>query len=123
MAAPPDLTNFIRGTFRSVWGLELLCHLRRLAPTAVTPQQLVADLRASELVVANGLEALLAAGLVLVETDHSVRYAPANEELDRLAEAADAYYARSPDAVRRMIVASSSAGVSAFADAFRLRRD
>jgi hypothetical protein len=33
-------------------------------------------------------------------------------------------YARSPDAVRRLIVVgTSSGGIAAFADAFRLRKD
>ena len=30
---------------------------------------------------------------------------------------------RSPDAVRRMIVAATSPGITAFADSFRLRKD
>jgi len=38
-----------------------------------------------------------------------------------LVEATEAAYAKSPDAVRRIIV--SSASVNAFADAFRLRKD
>ena len=43
--------------------------------------------------------------------------------MDKLVEQAEALYATSPDAVRRMIVAASNPGITAFADAFRLRKD
>jgi hypothetical protein len=35
----------------------------------------------------------------------------------------EALYARSPDAVRRMIISASHGGLTAFADAFRIRKD
>ena len=69
------------------------------------------------------VESLTAAGLVLSEPDGSVRYAPVSDDLDRLAAEAEARYARSPDAVRRLIVTAANPSVSAFADAFRLRKD
>ena len=50
-------------------------------------------------------------------------FSPASADLDRQAHAAAELYARSPDAVRRMIVLSANAGINAFADAFRLRKD
>jgi hypothetical protein len=84
---------------------------------------MVVALRASDLVVTQSVNALGAAGLVLVEADGSARYAPANAELAVLAEGAIALYATSPDAVRRMIVAAANPSISAFADAFRLRKD
>jgi hypothetical protein len=41
-----------------------------------------------------------------------------------MADEAEAYYGRSPDAVRRLIVGAASGGsIAAFADAFRLRKD
>jgi H+/Cl- antiporter ClcA len=39
--------------------------------------------------------------------------------VDRVAE----LYARRPDEVRRIIVASAAGGLAAFADAFRFRKD
>lgn len=118
-----EVSAFIGSSFRSVWDLELLCYLRRHRDGGHRPVQIVADLRASELVVSNSIAALLAAGLIVVEPDGSARYAPASEDLAKLSDAAEALYDRSPDAVRRTIVTASSPGISAFADAFRLRKD
>lgn len=120
---PDEVAAFIRTSFRSVWDLELLFHVRRTPTENQHPASLVASLRASELVVANSLSALLAAGLIVVEPDSSVRYAPASAPLDRLVGEAEALYRRSPDAVRRMIVTAANSGIAAFADAFRLRKD
>ncbi len=118
-----DLLSFIRSTFRSVWAIELLCHLRARRDQARPSEAIVAALRASHAVVQRGLADLTAAGLVVTEETGDVRYAPASPDLDALAEAAEALYARSPGAVRRMIVAGSNPGITAFADAFKLRKD
>ena len=114
------LISFIATSFRSVWALELLCHLRQ-AGTEVSPDELVASLRASELVVRRSLAELVAAGLVTVSEDDRARYSPATPELDRLSEQAERRYSRSPDAVRRIIVRAANPGLTAFADAFRLK--
>jgi len=123
MPVEQELAAFIRSSFRSVWALELLLHLRREAGRAWTRAELVERLRASDLVVAGGLDSLLAAGLVLQNSDGTARYAPASPDLERLVDGAETLYAKKPDAVRRMIVAAASDGAAAFADAFRLRRD
>mgnify|MGYP003293669822 CR=1 FL=1 len=74
------------------------------------------------MVVATGVESLLAGGLIVVEKDGTARYAPASPDLDQqVAETAEVY-ARKPGAGRGLIVQSTSRGVAAFADAFRLRR-
>lgn len=118
-----DTARFIRSTFRSIWSIELLCFLRKQPGRDWSPAELVAALRASDLIVSQSLAGLTAAGLVVTSANGSVRYQPASADLDALAGAAEAEYARSPDAVRRMIIAASSGGIAAFADAFRLRKD
>lgn len=123
MASEDEISSFIRATFRSVWALELLGFLRQNRDHAHSHDEMVTGLRGSDLVVTQSLKSLAAAGLVLVEADQSARYSPATGELDRLVEQAEALYARSPDAVRRAIVAASNPGITAFADAFRLRKD
>ena len=123
MPADQDVVRFIRSSFRSVWTIELLLHLKRSPERDGSKADLVHALRASELVVSNGLNSLLAAGLVIQNEDDFTRYAPATPELEQMAGATEALYAMKPDAVRRMIVASAADGVTAFADAFRLRRD
>ena len=123
MPAEPDISSFIGSSFRSVWAIELLLHLKRNADRAWSKGDLVGALRASELVVSNALGSLFAAGLVVEDEGGRARYAPASPDIGRLADATEALYAKKPDAVRRMIVAGASDGVTAFADAFRLRRD
>lgn len=123
MPSSQDISGFIRAAFRSVWALELLCFLRQNRDRSLSHQEMVTGLRGSDLVVTQSVESLAAAGLVLAEADGAARYAPATEELERFAGEAEALYARSPDAVRRMIVAAANSGITAFADAFRLRKD
>jgi hypothetical protein len=123
MNSNQEVSSFIRSTFRSAWSLELLLFLKRSRERSWSHSEMVAALRGSDLVVTQGVEALLAAGLVVTETDGSARYMPMTEELDRLVQGSEALYAKSPDAVRRMIIASANGGITAFADAFRLRKD
>jgi hypothetical protein len=123
MASEQDVSSFIQATFRSVWALELLCYLRQNRDRGLSHAEMVSGLRGSDLVVSQSVGSLAAAGLILVEADGSARYAPASEDLDVLVERTQALYSRSPDAVRRMIVSATSPGISAFADAFKLRKD
>jgi hypothetical protein len=116
-----DLLRFIASSFRSVWALELLLVLKR-EPRVWLPEQLVTSLRASELVVSKALDSLLAGGLASIEGG-GVRYMPVSDDVAREVERTEKLYAARPDAVRRAIVSSSAADLTAFADAFRLRKD
>ena len=123
MPSKQEVASFIRSSFRSVWALELLCFLRQHREQSFSHAEMVTGLRGSDLVVTQSVESLAAAGLLLVEADGSARYAPAAPDLEKLVEKAAALYASSPDAVRRMIVEAANPGITAFADAFRLRKD
>jgi hypothetical protein len=118
-----ELASFIRSTFRSVWTLELLLYLKERKDRSWSRGELVGGLRASDSIVSTGLDCLLAAGLIIVEDDGSARYRPASSDVENLALGAEALYAQRPDAMRRLIVDPGADGVTAFADAFRLRRD
>jgi hypothetical protein len=120
-ASNHELLQSIGSTFRSVWALELLLLLKSDQRTWLT-SELVARLRASELVVTNALSGLTAAGLTSVDAE-GVRYQPANEDIGNFADRVEQVYASRPDAVRRAIIASSASGAAAFANAFRLRKD
>jgi DNA-binding transcriptional ArsR family regulator len=122
MTSKQETSGFIRSTFASVWSLELLLFLRRHADRAWAPSELVTALRGSEVLVARSLHSLFAAGLVDLGEDGTVRYRAASPELETLIDAAAAEYARSPDAVRRTIIAGAGGDLTAFADAFRFRR-
>lgn len=121
LSSREQLAEFIRSTFRSVWSLEILLLLKR-EPRAWTVEEIVTTLRASQLVVAKCIQSLTAAGLVSPESEQSVIYRPVGQDLSDRVEEAEALYARQPDAVRRLIVASSSGfSLTDFANAFRWR--
>jgi hypothetical protein len=121
--ADQDVARFIGGSFRSVWSIEVMLHLKRHADRSWLTIDLVEALRASDLVIGNSLAALLAAGIVVQDADGAARFAPASADIARLADATEALYAKKPDAVRRMIISVGTDGATAFADAFRIRRD
>jgi predicted transcriptional regulator len=116
-----ETLSFIASSFRSVWALELLLVLKREQRTW-SHEELVATMRASELVVTRALVALEAAGLVSNDGDKA-QFMPVGEDVAELVEAAAALYARRPDSVRRAIVSASSGEAAAFANAFKLRKD
>lgn len=123
MPSHNEVINFIRSTFRSVWSLETLLFLRGHRERSWSTEDLVSGLRASDVIVVQSLDALVAGGLVTTEADGTARYRPVSPDLDELVQGAQDYYAKSPDAVRRQIVMSANEGITAFADAFRLRKD
>lgn len=116
-----DLLRFIGSSFRSVWALELLLVLKR-EPRLWTRAELISTLRASDLVVNKAIDELVAAGFVTVESD-GARYTPVSEEIAGRVKQVEKLYSARPDAVRRAIVSTTASGATAFADAFRLRKE
>lgn len=119
--AEDEILRFVGSSFRSVWALELLLLLkreRRIWPRA----ELVTALRASELVVSHALDGLVAAGLAWAD-EGGASYAPVDERLAQCVEQAEDLYRSRPNAVRRAIITASARDASAFANAFRLRKD
>lgn len=116
-----DLLQFAASSFSSVWALELLLLLKR-QPRPWPREELVANLRASELVVSKALDSLLAAGLVSIEKT-GIAYLPVNDAVASKVDLLEKVYATRPNAVRRAIVASAGDGAAAFSDAFKLRKD
>jgi len=123
MGARQQLDDFLRSTFRSVWSLEVLLAMMQEPGRHWSREALVETLRASGVIVERAIGELSAAGLILPESDDAFRYAPATPELEALAEAARSQYRNAPDAVRRIIIAGRDGGLSAFAEAFRLRKE
>jgi hypothetical protein len=62
-----DLIQFVETSFGSVWSLELLLLLFRDPQRHWTYGELVHELRSSEVVVAQSVERLMAAGLAVAE--------------------------------------------------------
>ncbi len=123
MPSDQKLGEFIRSTFRSVWALELVLLMAADGDRGWTNDDLVAALRASDLIVARSLDELTAAGLIVVDADERACFRPASDDLRQYVEATRIFYARSPDKVRRIIVGTGSGGLTAFADAFRIRKN
>lgn len=117
-----DLLDFVRSSFRSVWTLELLLFLRRNSAQSWSSPDLVRELRASELVVREGLATLERVGLVSPEADGMVRYAAAHPQLDQLVTRLDALYRERPLAVMQAIF-SPSDKLQTLADAFKFKKE
>ena len=122
MASEGEVANFIRSSFRSVWSLELLLLLKR-DPRLWSHADIISALRASDLIVSQSVDALTAAGLVVTDEAGNAAYRPISPDAAELVEGTEALYARSPDAVRRLIVGALPNPLTAFADAFRLRKE
>ena len=120
MSQDQDLLRFVTSSFPSIWALELLLVLKRDL-RRWSRDELVGTLRASDLVVSNALDSLVAAGLASID-DRGVQYMPASDSIAALVDDTEAMYAARPDAVRRAIVRGMASGASAFSDAFRLWR-
>lgn len=117
-----EIESFIGGSFRSIWSLDLVQFLYADPAQSYSKEQLIAALRASDSVVTQSLAGLAAAGLVLIDGDR-VRIHVADDQARALIEGAIELYAKSPDKVRRLIISAASPGLTAFAAAFRIRKD
>lgn len=123
MASDRDIEQFISDSFASIWDLELLSVILQEADQSHTAEELVERMRASDQVVKQGIESLIAAGLAALESDGRLRFRPVNADAEDCARQASDFYARFPGRARRLMIARQSPGLTAFADAFRLRKD
>lgn len=85
--------------------------------------ELVAEMRASRVVIDQSMADLLAAGFVFIDDEKRVRYGPANAEIDRMARDTAQLYSRQPDRVRRAIVSRADDKLVNLAEAFRFKGD
>ena len=115
-----DVLRFIAASFPSVWALEVLLALKR-DRRVWTREELVAALRASDLVVSKAIDALVAAGLASIG-GAGASYLPVNRDVEDCVEQVEQLYRTRPNMVRRAIVAASTSSAAAFADAFKIRR-
>lgn len=122
MADQSHIESFIGNSFRSVWALDVLQFLVANPGSSFTPEQLITALRVSDAVVSQSVENLSAAGLAVVNNEGRIAH-EGNAEQARIVREALDFYRKSPDKVRRLIVAQASPGATAFADAFKLRKD
>ena len=123
MTSQNHLESFIGNSFRSVWALEVLQFLVDHPDSKFSPEELNAALRVSDAVVSQSVGNLSAAGLAVVDDDGRISLSKGTRTHREIVNDAIDLYRKSPDKVRRLIVAQSTPGVTAFADAFKLRGD
>jgi hypothetical protein len=120
---PANVDRFLRTSFRSLWELELLLMLHRQNSRQWTADDLVHELRASVLIIADALEALQKAGLVVKSRSDAYQYRPASPELDNLVGEVRSVYAGAPVAVTEAILSAPNSSVRTFAEAFKIKRE
>ena len=74
MISEDAVLSFAAALFKSVWALELLLMLRRGAARAWGADELIRELRSSQVVIAEALNNLVVAGLVVEEEGGRFRY-------------------------------------------------
>jgi DNA-binding HxlR family transcriptional regulator len=115
-----DLLAFVGTTIGSVWTLELLLLLKRHPQRSWRTEELIRELRGSQVVIAEALKMLQGAGLV-VEDAGGHRYQAASSRLDELVSELETAYATKPMTVIKAIVAAPSDKLRIFSDAFRFK--
>lgn len=123
MATDQDIEQFIGDSFASIWDLELLAALLESAEGRLTSGELVERMRASELVVAQGIQTLVTAGIGSVDESGQIQFQPATAAVEGFARRACEFYRRFPGRTRRLMIGRRTPGLTAFADAFKLRKD
>lgn len=119
---PDELKRFIAAHVDTVEQLEVLLLLQTRPAEVWSPQRVSAELRTSSMSAAMRLERLCATGLC-EEVEGGVRLRPADAAVERaIGLVATAYRERRVSLIA-LIYARPPAGVQAFADAFRLKKD
>ncbi|HVB90295.1 MAG TPA: hypothetical protein VND97_08855 [Beijerinckiaceae bacterium] len=118
----PELLDFIKGSIRSVWALELLLLMRNDRDKVWTHNTAAREQRSNPNLTAELLAGFEAAGLIVRKNEGYV-YAPASPLLEDLCEQLERTYRERPVAVINAIVAPRTDAVRKFADAFRFRGD
>ena len=118
-----DLIEFLQESFASVWSLEILLALHDDPSRTWTAEQIIDELRSSQAVVGQGLDGLLAAGLIVKEEGGGVRYGPSSPGQGRLVDRLAVAYRVKAGAVRRVIIQSPADKLRTFSDAFRIIKE
>jgi biotin operon repressor len=111
---------FVRAAIGSLCALELLILLRRDRRRVYRSDQLVRELRSSQLAVAQAIDNLTKLGLVEEVPDAGYRYREGPPHLEAICEQVESDYARRPVTVIRAIMEAPDEKLRILADAFRL---
>lgn len=120
IASEDDIVSFVQGTINSLCALELLLLLRRERPRPYTLDQVVRELRSSQLAVTQALDRLTRSELIEDIGDGAYRYQQGSAQLDVICERLESLYARKPVKIVNAILGAPDEKLRTFADAFRL---
>jgi hypothetical protein len=119
---PEDkVLEFAASLFKSVWALDLLLVLKRDPARIWQADELIRELRSSQVVVAEALSNLLAAGLAVEHETGKYRYHAGSPEIDETVNELQRIYGSKPAAVIREIVTTSNRKLKLLSDAFRFK--
>jgi len=121
MISEDAVLDFAASSFNSVWSLELLLVLKRDPDHSWGADELIRELRSSQVVVAGALANLLGAGLVVESEEKRYRYQTSPARIEELVEALKVVYDTKPTAVVRAIVAAPNRKLKLLSDAFRFK--
>ena len=116
-----ETLSFIDARIKSVWSLELLLLLFREPARAWRRDELVRELRGSEVVVQEALGSLYKAGLVIEDQPGIVRFGPSSDHLRDMVASVDRIYTVRPMAIIKAITGSPNDRLRIFSDAFKFR--
>ena len=119
MVSDTALLTFVRQHIRSVWSLELLLVLRADPDRCWLEEDLVRDLRASQMVVVENLRKLEESSLAVLDDKGCWRYRPGPGVLDDLCTQLQNAYRERPVTVVNMIARPDP--LQSLADAFKFR--
>jgi hypothetical protein len=115
-----DTLAFVQAAISSVCALELLILLRRERQRCFQPDQLVRELRSSQLAVARALDHLTKSGLLEDIPGSGYRYQQGSVRLDAICDRLESEYAQKPVKIMRAILEAPDEKLRTLADAFRL---
>jgi hypothetical protein len=121
MIPEEQVLEFAGASLQSVWALEILLTLKRDPAKEWTANDLIRELRSSQVGVAEALQNLRSAGLVVETNGQLYRYQPGSAAMDAFVTELVKVYAAKPVAVVRSIVTSPNRKLQILSDAFRIK--
>ena len=121
MAREEDVLNFAASSIASIWALELLLLVRQ-ERRGWTSAELMRQLRGSDAAIAQGLQRLQSASLIVEESGRYL-YKPTSLQIDALANELENLYRLKPVAVVSAIANAPQRKLQILSDAFRLKKD
>lgn len=117
-----ELGRFIRLYVRGIWALEVLLLMCRDQARPWTADELNRELRGTAEIMLDTLGKFERAGLVQRDAGGGCRWAPTNEEAQRLSLELVHTYSTYPFSILRAITDAQTESIQTLADAFKIKK-